>query len=43
MVAGLHDYGHLLYEKGGFNFEELSDEARLEVEEDYWICVRRSQ
>jgi len=41
--AGLHDYGRLLYEKGGFSFEELSDEARLEVEEDYQICVRRTQ
>jgi hypothetical protein len=26
-----------------FTFEELGDEARLEVEEDYQICVRRSQ
>jgi hypothetical protein len=40
--AGLHDYGRALYEKGGFNFDGLGDEAQLEVEEDYQICVRRS-
>jgi len=40
--AGLYDLGRVLYEKGGFRFDELSDEAQLEVEEDYQICVRRS-
>jgi hypothetical protein len=40
--AGLYEYGRVLYEKGGFNFEELSDEALMEIEEDYQICVRRS-
>ncbi len=40
--AGLYELGRVLYEKGGFNFEELGDEAQLEVEEDYQICVRRS-
>jgi SAM-dependent methyltransferase len=40
--AGLYDLGRALYEKGGFNFEELGDEGQLEVEEDYQICVRRS-
>jgi hypothetical protein len=40
--AGLYDFGRVLYEKGGFSFEELGDEVQLEVEEDYQICVRRS-
>ena len=40
--AGLYELGRALYEKGGFNFQELSDEGQLEVEEDYQICVRRS-
>ena len=40
--AGLYDYGRVLYEKGGFSFEELGDAGLLEVEEDYQICVRRS-
>jgi hypothetical protein len=40
--AGLYDLGRALYEKGGFSFDELSDEGQLEVEEDYQICVRRS-
>ena len=40
--AGLYDIGRALYEKGGFNFEEIGDEGQLEVEEDYQICVRRS-
>lgn len=40
--AGLYDLGRALYEKGGFAFDELSDEGQLEVEEDYQICVRRS-
>jgi len=40
--AGLYDCGRALYEKGGFNFSELADEAQLEAEEDYQMCVRRS-
>lgn len=40
--AGLYELGRALYEKGGFAFDELSDEGQLEVEEDYQICVRRS-
>jgi len=41
--AGLYEFGRALYEKGGFSFEELGDEGRLDVEEDYQICVRRSR
>lgn len=40
--AGLYELGRALFEKGGFNFSELDDEAFLEVEEDYQLCVRRS-
>lgn len=40
--AGLYDIGRVLYEKGGFTFDELGEQARLEVDEDYQICVRRS-
>jgi hypothetical protein len=40
--AGLYGQGRALYEKGGFTFDGLGEEARMEVEEDYQICVRRS-
>ena len=40
--VGLYDIGRVLYEKGGFSFDELGEEAKLEVDEDYQICVRRS-
>lgn len=40
--AGLYDLGRALYEKGGLTFNALSEEAQLEVEEDYQVCVRRS-
>ena len=40
--AGLYEQGRTLYEKGGFTFDELGEEAQMEVEEDYQICVRRS-
>jgi ubiquinone/menaquinone biosynthesis C-methylase UbiE len=41
--AGLYELGRVLYERGGFGFEELGEEGLMEVEEDYQICVRRSQ
>ncbi len=40
--AGLYELGRAIYEKGGFAFGVLSEEAQLEVEEDYQLCVRRS-
>jgi 16S rRNA G966 N2-methylase RsmD len=40
--AGLFAYGRALYEKGGFDFGILAEEAQIEVEEDYQVCVRRS-
>lgn len=41
--AGLYDLGRLLYEKGGLRFDGLGEELQLQVEEDYQICVRRSE
>jgi 16S rRNA G966 N2-methylase RsmD len=40
--AGLYELGRALYEKGGFRFDTLPEEAQLAVEEDYQVCVRRS-
>jgi len=38
--AGLYEPGKLLYEKGGLNPDTLSEEAMVDVEEDYQVCVR---
>jgi hypothetical protein len=38
--GGLYEQGWTLYEKGGFTFDSLGEEAQLEV--DYQVCVRRS-
>lgn len=38
--AGLHEQGRLLYEKGGLNPDNLPEEAMVNVEEDYQVCVR---
>jgi len=38
--AGLYEQGKLLYEKGGLNPDNLSEEAMVNVEEDYQTCVR---
>jgi len=40
--AGLHKEGRALYEKGGFDFSTLGEEAALEADDDYRVCVRRS-
>lgn len=39
-LAGLYQEGKLLFETGGLNLEALSDEAAVEAEEDYEVCVR---
>jgi hypothetical protein len=39
-LAGLYEQGRRLFEKGGLRLEHLSEEARVEVEEDYEVCVR---
>lgn len=41
--AGFYDLGRALYEKGGLQFDELNETVQLQVEEDYQICVRRSE
>ena len=38
--AGLYEQGKLLYEKGGFSPDDLPEEAMVNVEEDYQVCVR---
>ena len=37
---GLYEQGKLLYEKGGLNLDNLTEEAMVNVEEDYQVCVR---
>jgi hypothetical protein len=39
--AGLYEQGRAIYEKGGLNLANLSDEQQIETEDDYRICVRR--
>jgi len=38
--AGLYEQGKLLYEKGGLNLDNLTEEIMVDVEEDYQVCVR---
>ena len=39
--AGLYEQGRAIYEKGGLNLANLTDEQQIEAEDDYRICVRR--
>lgn len=41
--AGLYELGRVLYEQGGLRFDGLDEEMQLQVEEDYQLCVRRSE
>ncbi len=38
--SGLYEQGKLLYEKGGLNPDNLSEKDKVNVEEDYQVCVR---
>jgi hypothetical protein len=38
--SGLYEQGKLLYEKGGLNLENLTEEDQVYLEEDYDTCVR---
>jgi len=38
--SGLYEQGKLLYEKGGLDLDNLSEEAIVNVEEDYQVCAR---
>ncbi len=37
----MYEQGKAIYEKGGLNLTNLSDEQQIEAEDDYRICVRR--
>jgi hypothetical protein len=39
--AGLYEQGRTIYENGGLNLANLTDEQQIEAEDDYRICVRR--
>ncbi len=41
--AGLYEIGRVLYERSGIRFEGLDEVAQIELEEDYQVCVRRSE
>ena len=38
--SGLYEQGKLLYEKGGLNIDTLTEEALVNIEEDYQVCAR---
>jgi hypothetical protein len=39
--ADLCEQGRAIYENGGLNLANLTDEQQIEAEDDYRICVRR--
>jgi DNA modification methylase len=39
--AGLYEQGKAIFEKGGLNSANLTDEQQIEAEDDYRICARR--
>ena len=39
--AGLYDQGRAIYDKGGLNLANLTDEQQIEAEDDCRICTRR--
>ncbi len=41
--SSLYEQGRLLFEKGGLDLNQLSEEQQVEVEEDYQICLHRIQ
>ena len=41
--AGLYEQGKAIYEKGGLNLANLTDEQQTEAEDDYRICVCRGR
>ena len=38
--SGLYEQGKYLYEKGGLNLDNLTDEVMASVDEDYQVCAR---
>ncbi len=41
--SSMYEQGKLLFEKGGLDLNQLSEEQQVEVEEDYQICLYRIQ
>ncbi len=41
--AGLYEIGRVLYEKSGVHFDGLDEVALIQLDEDYQVCVRRSE
>ena len=39
--TGLHAQGKLLYERGGLDLNALNEQAQVDVEEDYQVCVKQ--
>ena len=39
--AGMYEQGKAIYEKGGLNSANLTEEKQIEAEDDYRICARR--
>ncbi len=39
--AGLYEQRRAIYETGGLNLANLTDEQQIEAEDDYRICLRR--
>lgn len=37
---GLYEFGRLLYERGGLDLDQLTEEQQVAVEEDYQTCMR---
>ncbi len=40
-LAGLYEEGKTIFEKGGLDLNRLSEEAQVNVEEDYQVCLRQ--
>jgi len=41
--SGLYELGRVMYKKSGLSFDSLEEIARLVLEEDYQMCVRRGE
>ena len=39
-LSGIYEAGKMLFERGGLSLDRLSEEAAVNVEEDYQVCVR---
>ena len=39
-LSGMYEAGKMLFERGGLILDRLSEEAAVNVEEDYQVCVR---